>query len=759
MSGKIKIRLSLLLLLTGMLLYSCQPDKVSDPDQKIYRKVDSLLSEMTLEEKAGQMLNIGLPAILTGEFYSPRDTLIFDKEKVQRLLVDYGAGSVQNLGFYPLTPEEWKFYIGEVQKTVLENTRLGIPVIYGIDAVHGANYTAGSVMFPHQINLAATFNTENARKVGEVTAYEVRASFTPWNYAPMIDVSRNPLWGRIFETYGEDPYVVTRMGEAFIEGMQGEFPLQSDKLLACGKHFIGYGAPDNGKDRSPATLTEKMIREIHLPPFKAAIQKGMLSVMLSAGSVNGMPSHADRWLITEVLKEELGFKGVVIGDWGEIDNLHAVHKLAKDEREAVKLSVLAGIDMCMEPYDESFAVHLVDLVRSGEVPEARVNDAVRRILYLKYKAGLFEDPFLASAEYPEFSSEESHQLNLEIARESLTLLKNSDNMLPLSQEEKILVTGVAAHSLTYLNGGWSRTWSGQDPQFNDPGKLTIYEALKEELGNNSISFAQGTDYMTETDIREAVQKATMSDIIIACLGEQPATEKPSDIENLDMPDVQVKLVKELAKTGKPIILVLVQGRPRIIREIEPLADAILMAYLPGNEGGRAVVDVLLGKYNPGGRLPYTWPRYSGSLWTYDHLLSDERDVNFGLTGFTPQYEFGHGLSYTQFKYTKLTLSKDTLMKGDSLEVGFRVSNTGEFAGKEAVMLFMSDEVASVSPPVKKLKRFRKINLSPGESMQLSFRISKNDLRFFGKEKQWIIEEGYFTLRIADQEARFYYKNQ
>jgi len=757
MRERLKIQTSILLLLAGILLFSCQSEKQADPDQEIYKKVDSLLTEMTLEEKAGQMLNLGLAALLTGDFYSPRDTLIFDEEKVQRLLVEYGAGSVQNLGFYPLTPKEWKYYIGVVQKTVLENTRLKIPVLYGIDAVHGANYTAGSVMFPHQINLAATFNTENARKVGEVTAYEVRASYTSWNYAPMIDVARSPLWGRMFETYGEDTYVVSKMGAAFIQGMQGDNLLQSDKLLACGKHFIGYGAPYNGKDRTPSVLTEQMIREIHLPPFEAAIQAGILSVMLSAGSVNGVPSHADQWLITDLLKEELGFKGVVIGDWGEIDNLHAVHKVARDEREAVKLSVLAGMDMCMEPYDESFVVHLVDLVNSGEVPESRLDDAVRRILYLKYKAGMFEDPYLSAADYPDFASKESHQLNLEIARESLTLLKNQDDLLPVSRHAKILVTGVAGNSLTYLNGGWSRTWSGQDPQFNDPGKLTIYEALKEELGESAVSFAQGTDYMTETDIREAVRKAGSSDIIIACLGEQPATEKPSDIENLDLPDVQIRLIEELAKTGKPIVLVLVQGRPRIIRKIEPLADAILMAYLPGNEGGRAITDVLLGDYNPGGRLPFTWPRYSGSVWTYDHPLSDERDVNFGLRGFTPQYEFGYGLSYTQFEYSELSLSTDTLMKGDTLGVEFSVSNTGELEGMESVLLFVSDEVASVSPPVKKLKRFKKIGIPAGESEKLVFNISGEDLSFVGKDNKWVTEEGSFTLRIGDQEARFYYR--
>lgn len=750
-----KITLALAVL-TGIFCCSCQSAIPEDPDAVILRKADSLLSLMNLEEKAGQMLNIGLPALLTGDFYSPRDTLIFDEEKLDRLLVKYGAGSVQNLGFYPLSPEEWKYYIGVIQKTVRENTRLKIPVLYGIDAVHGANYTAGSIMFPQQINLAASFDTAYARVVGEVTAYEVRAGIIPWNYAPMMDVARNPLWGRIFETFGEDSYVVQQMSLAVMQGMQGNTLPHPEKVIVCGKHFLGYGAPSNGKDRSPAWLSEQMIREVHLPPFQRALEKGMLSVMVSAGTLNGVPSHADHWLLTELLKEELGFKGVVIGDWGEIDNLHAVHKVAKDEREAVKLSVMAGIDMCMEPYDESFVVHLLDLVRSGEIPEERIDDAVRRILYLKFKAGIFEDPLFTAYEYPDFASGASKMLNRKIAGESITLLKNEQGVLPLRDPGKILVTGVAGNSLTWLNGGWSRTWSGENTAFNDPGKLTIYEALREAFPQAVIQFVQGTDYLEKLNVEEAVRAAGQSDLVIACVGEKPATEKPSDIEYLDLPDAQISLVKELAGTGKPIVLIMVQGRPRIIREIEPYANAIIMAYLPGNEGGRAIADVLSGKVNPSGKLPYTWPRYSGSLWTYDHLLSDERDINFGLAGFTPQYEFGFGLSYTSFDYSKLWLSADTLHKEDTLTVGITLMNTGERKGKEAVLLFVSDEVASISPPVKKLKRFTKVELDPGRSEEILFYLTPDDLKFVGADSKWTIEKGNFTIRVGTESKRFYY---
>lgn len=726
-------------------------------DKVIYKKVDSLLNSMTLEEKVGQMLNLGLPALLTGEFYSSRDTLIFDTGKVNRLLVDYGAGTVQNKGNFPLTPEEWRQYIGYIQDVVLTKNRLKIPVLYGIDAVHGANYTAGSVMFPHQIGLAATFDTHWAYKVGEVTAYEMKASAIPWNYSPVLDVARNPLWGRIYETFGEDTYVVTQMGSSMIKGMQGENTAQFDKVIACGKHLIGYGAPHNGKDRAPVYMPERYIRQVLLPPFKKAIDDGLLTVMLASGSLNGIPSHTDKWLITDVLKKELGFKGVVISDWSDMDNLVKVHRVAENERDAVKMSVLAGLDICMEPYDESFAGYLIDLVKNGEVPESRINDAVRRILYVKFKSGVFDDPIFTSDSYDDFSSKESDQLNLEIARESVTLLKNSDNILPLNSQNKILVTGVAANSLNYLNGGWSRTWAGESPAYNDTNKLTILEAIEKEIGKSNVKFTQGTGYTEEINIPEAVRKASKSDIIIACVGEKPATEKPSDIENLELPEAQVKLVKELAKTGKPIILVMVQGRPRIIREIEPLVDAIIMAYIPGNEGGIAVSDILFGNSNPCGKLPYTYPRYSGSIWTYDHQLSDERDISFGLNGFTPQYEFGFGLSYTTFEYDNLTVTLDTVSVTEDIEVKVNVTNTGKRAGKEPVLLFLSDEVATVSPPVKQLKRFTKVDLKPQQSINVEFTLTVEDLKFVNENNEWEAEKGFFTISVGDQKVRFYFK--
>jgi beta-glucosidase len=758
---QLTIKFLLMLFILGIISSCHTKDKeyfMSSKDEYIYARIDSIISLMTLKEKAGQMLNLGLPALLTGEFYNTRDTLIFDETKVDRLLIQYGAGSVQNKGNFPLSVEEWRHYIGQIQNTVQQKSRLKIPVLYGIDAVHGANYTKGSVMFPHQINLAATFDTARAFEVGEITAYELKASGIPWNYAPVLDVARNPLWGRIYETFGEDRYVVSQLGNAMIKGMQGTDPSAYNKVVACGKHLIGYGAPYNGKDRSPAYIPERLVRQILLPPFEQAIDNGLITIMLASGTLNGTPSHIDKWLITDVLKEEMGFQGAVISDWDDIMSLVTVHRVALNEREAVKLAVNAGLDICMEPYDESFSVHLIDLVESGEVGESRVDDAVKRILYVKYISGVFKDPMFSSYKYEEFAHEQSHLLNLEIARESITLLKNEDNILPLSKNTKVLVTGVSANSLNYLNGGWSRTWAGENPAYNDQDKLTILEAIKQEIGESNVEYAQGTSYLEEIDIHDAVRNSKKSDVIIACVGEKPSTEKPSDIEFLDLPYAQIKLVKELAKTGKPLILVMVQGRPRIISEIEPFATSVIMAYLPGNEGGIAISDVLFGNFNPCGKLPYTYPRFSGSIWTYDHLTSDKRDVNFGLNGFTPQYEFGHGLSYSTFDYGLIQINQDTISAEDSLTVWLEITNSGKRSGKESVLLYLTDEVASISPPVKQLVRFTKINLNPNQKKTVKFTLSARDLMFVNTKQKWNAEKGFFTLSAGNQSTRFYLNN-
>ncbi len=740
-----------LIFLSGLVIFACNKEDSQDPDKLIYQKVDSIISLMTLEEKAGQMLNLGLPALLTGEFYSTRDTLVFDSAKINHLLVKCGAGSVQNLGNYPLTPDEWRYYISSIQDIVKERTRLKIPILYGIDAVHGANYTAGSVMMPHQINIAATFDSSLARIAGEITAYEMKASAIPWNFCPNFDVARNPLWGRIYETFGEDVYLTTTMGKAMLEGMMGSNPADWNKVVASAKHYIAYGASVTGKDRSFIMMPESYIRQIMLPPFEEALKSGLLSVMVSSGSLNGTPTHVDHYFLTRVLKEELGFKGVIISDWGEIDNLISIHRVAKDEREAVKMSVLAGIDICMEPYDASFFEYLVDLVNSGEIPISRIDDAVRRILFVKYKSGIFDDVMFEKHSYKKFASKEFDSLNLHIARESITLLKNSSEILPLAKNKKILVAGVAGNSLNYLNNGWSRTWLGEDTAYNDTEKFTILEAVKAEIGSNNVLYSQGTDYLNEIDIDDALKKANQVDYIIACVGEKPATEVPSNIEDLELPESQLKLVRKLAETGKPVILVMTQGRPRIIRKIEPLVQAVIMAYVPGNEGGIAISDVIFGNVNPSGKLPYTYPKYSGSINMYDH----QHENDFGFMGYSPQYEFGYGLSYTSFKYGDIVLNTDSVKAGDKITCSIDITNTGNVMGKEAVLLFVTDEVATKSPVVKQLRRYSKISLKPNESKVVFFELDLKDMMFVDNSNKWVYEPGYFTIGIGDKKASFY----
>jgi beta-glucosidase len=748
------------ILITGLAAFVWMGFEISEQpsvSDNIDQRVEAILAKMTLEEKAGQMTNISLMALAKGEFWMRRDTIELDTAKIRDLILNRHVGSVQNLGTYPLSPFEWRKYIGLLQDIAINQTRLGIPILYGIDAVHGANYTAGSTLLPQQLALAASWNPTIVEKAGAITSYEVRASGIPWNYAPVLDVCRNPLWGRIFETFGEDTYLTTVMGQAMIRGAQGENIAGDYATAVCLKHFWGYGHPANGKDRSPTYLPERMLRQTHLPPFAAAIEQGALTVMLNSGSVNGIPSHADHYLITEILKGELGFEGFVISDWEDVMNLVNTHQVAKDEKEAVRIAVNAGLDMCMEPYDASFAEMLVELVNEGEVPMARVDDAVRRILRVKMKLGLFERPLTNPNIYDKFGSDEFANTSYETALEAMTLLKNENNVLPLPKGKKVLVTGVASNSLNYLNGAWSRTWGGDDTTFNDAGKQTIVDAIRAKVGAANVAWIQGTGYDADINTEAAVRAAANVDYIIVCLGEKPATEKPSDIDNLEMPRVQLDLVKAMAKTGKLVILVLVEARPRVINEIEPLTAGILMAYLPGNEGGRAIAEVLYGDYNPSGKLPVTYPRYAGSIWPYDHTKSDRRDAGFGHEGFKPQFEFGFGLSYTDFIYSDLTLSRDTMFGQEPLEVSITVTNSGSRKGKEVVQLYTADLVASIVPAVKQLRRFEKVELAAGESRTIRFSLAESDLAFVDMKNTWITEEGEFTLTIDTLTKNIHYQ--
>ena len=704
------------------------------------------------------MTNLSLMALAKGEFWDRRDTVILDTAKMRLYLDQHKVGSIQNLGTYPFSPEEWRQNIDLIQDYVTKNTEHNIPVLYGIDAVHGANYSAGSTLLPHQINLAAARSRSVAEEMGRITSYEMRASGIPWNYAPVLDVTKKPLWGRTFETFGEDTYIASELGVAMIKGAGCDSLRSSYSSLACLKHFIGYGAPHNGKDRAAVYLPERIMRQDYLPPFQRAIEAGALTVMASSNSMNGVASHADKALLTDLLKDELGFEGFVISDWNDIDNLVSTHQVAANEREAVKISVNAGLDMCMEPYDASFSEHLIDLVNEGEVPMERIDDAVQRILLVKHKIGLFDQLQSDPDDYPLYGSATFAEAGRRAAVESMTLLKNENDHLPLSKNEKILLTGVGSHSINYLNGAWSRTWSGQDTTFNDREKLTIKEAMEKEIGEERVLWAAGTTYDENVNTERAVNLASQANQIVVVLAELPATEKPSDIDELDFPKAQVNLVKELAKTGKPMTLVLLEGRPRLIREMEPLAESILVAYLPGNEGGLAIADVLFGDENPSGKLPFTYPKYSGAIWSYDHVKADARDKGFGFEAYDPQYPFGHGLSYTDFTYSSLT-AEDTLYMGDTLTVSVTVANTGRRAGKETVELYTSDLTASIVPKVAQLKRFEKISLNAGDSQVVTFQLTKEHFGFVNLKNEWVTEQGEFKLNIDELEKIFFLKGE
>jgi len=731
------------------LVGSCRPPVSEVHEDVHFQRADSLLQLLTLEEKAGQMTNVGLTALTEGPFWNNYDTLVLDTAKLRYFLLENHIGSIQNKGIYPPSKEEWHRIIKTIQQYIAEHSRHNIPVIYGMDAVHGANYTAGSTLFPHQIGLAASWNPELARITGEVTAYEMRASSQPWNFAPVLDVSMQPLWGRIFETFGEDTHMHNVMGKAFVEGQQGQSTADTTRVAVCLKHFVGYGTPISGKDRSPAYIPEHFLRQYYIEPFRHAIEAGALTVMLNSGSVNGIPGHADKYFITDILKGELGLKGFVLSDWEDVDRLVSMHHIAKDSREAVKIAVNAGLDMSMTPYDADFAKHVVDLVNAGEIPMSRIDDAVRRILYVKFKLGLFEQPYNDPAGYEKFGSDEFARLSYEAALQSITLLKNEEQLLPLKPGVNILVSGPGAHALTALNGPWSRTWAGDDPSYDDPGKKTLLQALQDVYGAHQVSYTPGTDYEGDVENeRRLLNLSRDADVIILALGERPATEKPSDIDELDLPPNQIELVKRMHKSGKPIVLVFLQGRARVIRQIEPLADAILMAYWPGHEGGRALASLLSGEANPSSKLPYTWPRFSGALVTYQHKGSDRLSQTFDMDGFNPQWEFGYGLSYTTFGYDELELSKDTIRSNENLKLSVKLTNTGSHPGKEVVQLYLRDLVASITPDNRKLIAFDKVYLEPGQSKTLDFAVAYEDLQFVNRNNQWVAEKGDFEILIG-----------
>lgn len=756
------------LLTIPLLAFSLFSAAQKQTDAAIDQKVKSLLSKMTLEEKVGQMAQITMDVITNGkDRYSSYEPVALNQQQLEHALVKYKVGSVLNTANNRArTREVWHQIINKIQET--GKGRLNIPVLYGIDAVHGTTYTADATMFPQQIGQAATRNRSLVYKGAEITAYETRASAIPWNFSPVLDLAPDPRFPRQWETFGEDPYLITELGLQMVKGFEGNNVADPYRVASCLKHFVGYQVSVSGKDRTPAYIPDHVLRDYHLPPFKAAIEAGAHSIMINSGIINGVPVHANYQLLTKLLREELGFKGLIVTDWGDIENLHTRDRVAKDHKEAIMLAINAGIDMSMIAYDyERFCDNLIALVKEGKVKETRINDAVSHILTLKYQLGLFEKAVYDLKQYPKFGSKEFEQAAYHTAAESITLLKNTNNLLPLKKGAKLLVTGPNANSMRTLNGGWTYSWQGEKVEEFAGKYNTILEALTQKAGKENIAFVEGVSYKMdgkyyeefENGIEKAVKAAQDADAIVLCLGENSYTESPGNLSDLYISDLQTELALKLGATGKPIILVLNEGRPRLISKFEPKMAGILQTYLPGNFGGDALADILFGEVNPSGKLPYNYPRYPNSLVGYNHKPAENRTVMEGVYNYAaeynPQYEFGFGLSYTTFKFENLKLSAEKIKTNQELTVSVEVSNTGNIEGKEVVELYLSDLYATLTPDSRRLRGFEKINLKPGEKQTITFKLNKKDFSFTHLDNRSVVEPGEFKVKIGPLSKNFF----
>lgn len=755
-----KILLSISMLALAYTASANVPVIKSDP--KIEAQVEQTLKKLTLEEKIGQMME------LVTDLFGANDkngVFYIDEHKTDSILSRYKIGSILNApNTCAPTAKQWEKYISQIQKISMK--RIGIPCVFGLDQNHGSTYTQDGTLFPQNINVAATFNREIARRSAEATAYETRAVSVPWTYSPTVDLGRDARWPRIWENFGEDCYLSSEMGKAMVYGFQGEDPNNIDQyhIATSMKHFMGYGVPWTGKDRTPAYISPADLREKHFAPFLAGLQAGALTVMVNSASVNGMPMHANKDILTGWLKEETGWDGVLITDWADINNLYTREMVAKDKKDALRIAINAGIDMIMEPYSCDACGYLVELVKEGKIPMSRIDDACRRVLRMKYRLDLFKNPTQKLKNYPKFGGKEFAKLALEGATESMVLLKNEGNILPLQHGKKILLTGPNANQMRCLDGGWSYTWQGHRADEFAGKYNTIYEAFCNEYGKENVILNQGVTYNekgkyweeNEPQIPGAVAAAKDADVIVACIGENSYTETPGNLTDLWLSENQRNLVKALAQTGKPVILVLNEGRPRLIADIEPLAQGIIDILIPGNMGGDALVNLVSGKSNFSGKMPYTYPKEINSLANYDFKKSEEVGTMEGAYDYnakiTQQWGFGYGLSYTSYKYSNLKVSQSDFRHGDIIKVSVDVKNTGKMAGKESVLLFSSDLIASMVPDGRRLRAFDKVELQPGETKTVSFELKADDLAFVGWDGKWRLEEGDFKLMIADQSA-------
>jgi beta-glucosidase len=724
------------------------------------QKADAWVKKMTLDEKIGQMTQVTLAVVAKGGWSNSDGSL--DPAALKKAVLDYKVGSILNTTAHALSAETWRQVQTQIQDEA-KNTRLKIPVIYGLDGIHGQTYTLNATLFPQSIAMAATRNLDLARTAAKATAKELRASGVRWNFSPVLDCGRQPLWSRFAETYGEDVYIGKTMGSAVVRAYQDDGLTSPTAVAACMKHFLGYSDPRTGKDRTPAYIPDIELREYYLPQFREAIKAGAATIMINSGEINGTPVHASKYLLTEVLRRELGFQGLIVTDWEDIIRLYTRHLVANSPRQAVVMAINAGIDMSMVPGDFSFFDLLKQAVQKGEVPISRIDDAVRRILVLKMSLGLFENPYPEKAAEANFGKPEYQTLALDAAHEAMTLLKNQDNILPLAKNTKVLLVGPAAQSISALNGCWSYTWQGKQEEWYPTDSKTIAEAITSKVGARNIFIAgeKGFDNLENYNKTKLTTLASSADVIILCLGEDAYAESPGNIGDLALAPNQLEIAQQAVAIGKPVVLVLTEGRPRLITSLEPDMKGILLAYWSGKKTAEAIADVLFGDYNPSGRLPFSYPRSMGEMVLYDRKhTEDVREIfneNMTWDGYHPLFPFGWGLSYTSFEYSAIQLSSPVLRGAGKLSVSITVKNTGNREGKHTVELYSHQQFASITPSTERLRAFKKLSLKAGESQTVTFVLDKNDLAFVNAQLKTVTEPGDFDLLIGDKKVSFSYK--
>ena len=752
----------------------------SSTNSDIYKRIDSIMSDMSIEQKIGQMAQINLTVIANGpDKWSSFEPLQIDKDRIEKAINKYHVGSILNTTNNRARDiSTWNKIIDEIQSYAL-SSKTAIPILYGIDGIHGATYIDGATMFPQQIGTAATWDIKNSFNMGMVTAYETRAAGIPWNFSPVLDLGQDPRFPRQFETFGEDPYLTTQMGLASLEGQQGiDNNMNNDFVVATSiKHFLGYQTTISGKDRTPSYIPEHVLRELHLPAFEKAISQGAKTIMINSGLINGIPVHADRYLLTDLLRDELGFDGIILTDWEDINKLHDRDKVAESRKDAIKIAINAGIDMSMIPYDyEEFCDNLLELVKEGEISEARIDESVRRILKLKIELGLFDKK--NKPDYSDFGSQTHQNYAYAAAVESMTLLKNENSTLPIRNKNKILVTGPNGDSMRTLNGAWTYSWQGEKTDFFAGDHNTIYEAIKNKFTDSDVKYIPGVTYPINEDYdkepkfeyydqyvdqkKEAIKYANEeADIIVLCLGENTYTEKPGDLNDINLNRLQIDFANEIIKSGKPVVLVLNIGRPRLISEIESKVNAVINIYLPGNFGGDALADILYGSVNPSGKLPYSYPLYSNSLIPYNYKPAEVQNNAQGAYNYVGEvnnlYDFGFGLSYTSFEYSNLKLNSNQFSKNENIYLSVDIKNTGEIEGKEVIQVYSKDHYASLTPDIKRLRAFKKIKLKPGETKNVKFEIQVQDLGFVNYQNKHVVETGKFDLMVGSLKSELIIK--